>query len=440
MTARLTAPAFAFFLATAAAHGAGAPADPRPRQDAQGNPIRYAPTGHVSNYDEAKVGNLPLPDPLVFRDGQPVRTPEDWRRRRAEILALYDAEIHGRVPAGVPKARSEVVATDPAALDGIAVRKHMVVRFGTEQNGVSMNVVLFLPRNISGPVPLLVQMLFGPPPGIASAAPAPGPTKDAKGTPARMTPQEHAPIEEVIARGWACAFLRYTEIEGDKADTHLTGIRRLALSPGQEKPADDEWGTIAAWAWGVSRITDFLAVDPAIDAGRLAVIGHSRLGKTALRIGATDERFRVIFSSCSGEMGAALARRDYGETVDDMAANFPWQFAGNFRKYAGRWDALPVDAHLLIALSAPRAVFITGGTQDQWADPRGQFLAQAAAGPVWRLLGGRDLGVTELPPLDVPIVEGDLGFLYHTGGHVITAGDWNAFFRFAARAFAQAGR
>jgi len=170
------------------------------------------------------------------------------------------------------------------------------------------------------------------------------------------------------------------------------------------------------------------------------VIGHSRLGKTALRIGATDERFRVIFSSCSGEMGAALARRDYGETVDDMAANFPWQFAGNFRKYAGRWDALPVDAHLLIALSAPRAVFITGGTQDQWADPRGQFLAQAAAGPVWRLLGGRDLGVTELPPLDVPIVEGDLGFLYHTGGHVITAGDWNAFFRFAARAFAQAGR
>lgn len=424
-------------LAVATVHAASAPADPRPRQDAQGNPLRYAATGHVSNYDEAKVGNYSLPDPLVFRDGTAVRTPADWQRRRAEILALYDAEIHGRVPAGAPAARSEVVSRDPAALGGLAERRHLVVSFGAGTAGTRVNVVLFVPRNSPGPAPLLVQMLFGPAPGLAPAAPPAGPAKDPKATPPRTLPREHAPIEDILARGWACAFVRYTEIEGDKADTQLTGVRRLALKPGQEKPADDEWGTISAWAWGVSRITDFLAADPVIDAKRLAVIGHSRLGKTALRIGATDERFKAIFSSCSGEMGAALARRDYGESVDDMAANFPWQFAGNFQKYAGRWNAMPVDSHLLIALAAPRAVFVTGGTQDQWADPRGQFLAQVAAGTVWRLLGGRDLGTAELPPLDVPVADGDLGFLYHTGGHVITAEDWKTFLEFTAHAFAR---
>ena len=158
------------------------------------------------------------------------------------------------------------------------------------------------------------------------------------------------------------------------------------------------------------------------------------------RAGARDSRFAVIFSSCSGEMGAALARRDYGETVDDMAANFPWQFVGSFPKFAGRWHDMPVDAHLLIALAAPRPVFVTGGTQDQWADPKGQFLAQVAAGPVYRLLGRKDLGRNELPPLDIPQIDGELGFHYHTGGHTITAADWSAFLKFAGRAFTRASR
>jgi len=180
-------------------------------------------------------------------------------------------------------------------------------------------------------------------------------------------------------------------------------------------------------------VLDYLESDRAVDAKRVALIGHSRLGKTALWAGARDARFALVFSSCSGEMGASLARRDFGETVDDVIANFPWWFAGNFQKYSDHWNDMPVDSHLLIALNAPRPVFITGGTQDQWADPHGQFLAEVAAGPVYRLLGKKDLGTSELPPLDTPLVSGDLGFLYHTGAHTITAEDWKAFLDFADR-------
>lgn len=244
---------------------------------------------------------------------------------------------------------------------------------------------------------------------------------------------EDGPISEFISRGYAYAVFRYTEIEGDRADTNLTRVRKLALAPGQEKPATGDWSTIAAWSWGASRVLDYLETLPAVDAKRVAMIGHSRLGKTALWAGATDPRFAVIFASCSGEMGAALSRRDWGETVDDMAVAFPWWFVGTFPQYVGKWHTMPVDAHLLIALSAPRPVFVTGGTQDQWADPKGEFLAQVAAGPVYRLLGGKDLGTSEVPPLDHPLITGDLGFLYHTGGHTIAPGDWKAFLEFAGR-------
>jgi hypothetical protein len=165
------------------------------------------------------------------------------------------------------------------------------------------------------------------------------------------------------------------------------------------------------------------------------VFGHSRLGKTVLWASAKDERIAAVFSSCSGEMGAALARRDWGETVDDMAQNFPWQFAGALQKYVGRWREMPVDAHMLIALSAPRPVFITGGTADQWADPVGMFKAAVAAGPVYRLLGKKDLGTTELPPLDTPLTNGDLGWHYHTGGHTATPADWKGFLEFLGKYF-----
>lgn len=409
-----------------------APAPVRPKQDASGNPIRYATTGHVSNYDESKVGAYTLPDPLVLRNGRPVREAATWNsERRPEILRLYQTEIYGRVPPNAPKMTFEVVATDSAAMEGTAIRKHIVGRIGAGGDAPKVNVVLFLPANARGPVPVLLNLSFIAPAGLTPPPPAVPASADA---PAKKGPPRDAtPIADMLARGYGYATFRYTEFEGDRADGNLTGVRKLALAPGQEKPAADEWGTVAAWSWGASRILDHFETDKAIDAKRVGIIGHSRLGKTVLWAGASDPRFALVFSSCAGEMGSSLARRDWGESVDDMAANFPWQFAGNFQKYAGRWNDMPVDAHMLIALSAPRPVFVTGGTQDQWADPKGEFLALVAAGPVYRLLGQRDLGTTELPALDTPLTKGALGFHYHTGGHTITASDWTAFLEFADR-------
>jgi hypothetical protein len=243
---------------------------------------------------------------------------------------------------------------------------------------------------------------------------------------------------EIIARGWGYATVGYQDIQADRANSWTSGVIGMTFRPGQTQPAPDEWGTIGAWSWGISRIIDYFETDKAVDAKRIAVHGHSRLGKTVLWASAKDERIAAVFSSCAGEMGSALARRDYGETVDDMAQNFPWQFSGNFQKWSGRWNEMPVDAHVLIALSAPRPVFITGGTTDQWADPVGEFLAEVAAGPVYRLLGRKDLGVTQLPALDTPVTDGDLGWHYHTGGHSATPADWNAFLTFLGKYFGDA--
>lgn len=393
-----------------------------PRSDANGNPLRQAPTGHVSNYEEANVGTYTLPDPLVLRNGQPVRDAETWfKQRRPELIKLYETEVYGRVPNSAPKVKFELVATDLTALSNSAIRKDFVGHIGNPTNGPTVNLVLYLPANTTGPVPVLLHLLFGNPP-----ADSPVYTNSTR-------PGEIGPISDILARGYGYASFRYTQIEGDSRTNSLSIVRKLALPSGQIGPALDEWGTITAWAWAASKVLDYFESERAVNAKRVALIGHSRLGKTALWAGARDPRFALVFASCSGELGASLARRDYGETVDDVITNFPWWFAANFKKYSARWNELPVDSHLLIALNAPHPVFITGGTQDQWADPQGMFLAQVAASPVYRLLGKKDLGTIELPPLDTPLINGDLGFLYHTGPHSITADDWKTLLEFADR-------
>jgi hypothetical protein len=411
-----------------ATNSALTPAAPLPRTDARGNPIRRAPTGHVSNYDESKVGTYTLPDPLVLQNGRPVRNAKTWfKQRRPELLKLYETQIYGRVPKRAPRTTFKVVETDPKAMDGLAVRKLVLIHFGDIPDAPTVHLQIYLPAKATKPVPLLLHIVFfGNPPvtSTASNAVSPSPVR-------RPAFSETGPITNILARGYGYATFRYTEVQPDNSNTFHSGVIGLTLAPGQAKPGPDEWGTISAWAWGASRVLDYLETDPAVDAKRVALIGHSRLGKTVLWAGAQDPRFALIFSSCAGEMGSALARRDYGETIDDMAANFPWQFAGNFQKYSGHWNDMPVDAHMLIALNAPHPVFITGGTQDQWSDPRGEFLAEVAAGPVYRLVGKKDLGTNDGPPLDTPLITGDLGFHYHTGGHTITASDWNAFLDFA---------
>jgi hypothetical protein len=392
--------------------------------DANGNPLRRAlKTGHVSNYDESKVAPYALPDPLVLLSGQRVRDAKTWRTRRAEIVRLYETEIYGRVPANAPAVQWHVRETDRAGLAGIAVMKHVVGSMGHAPDGPRINLIVYTPANAASPVPLILMVNFGG--GYA-----------ARGRGAAVPPGSTAGAE-ILARGWGYATVGYQDIQPDRANAWTQGVIGLTLPSGQLQPAPDEWGTISAWAWGISRIVDYLETDRAVNPRQIAIQGHSRLGKTVLWAAAKDERIAAVFSSCGGEMGSALARRDWGETVDDMAQNFGWQFAGNFQKWVGHWNDMPVDAHMLIALSAPRPVFVSGGTTDQWSDPVGEFLAEVAAGPVYRLLGKKDLGVTQLPPLDTPVVAGDLGWHYHTGGHMATPTDWSAFLQFLAKYYAR---
>ncbi len=405
------------------------PTPPPVLKDADGRTLRRAPTGHITNYYEDKVPPYTLPDPLVLADGHPVRDADTWfKLRRPQLIKLYETEIYGRVPATAPKVRFEMVEKDVSALDGAARRLRITGHFGDKPDGPVVNVMLYLPAKATGPVPLVLHITFGGDPLLA-----PPPTSVAPGAPPPRRFNDIGPIAEVLGRGYGYAVVRYSEIQQDNKDSFTGGVIGLALAAGQAKPAPDEWGTIAAWTWGLSRIMDYFETVPAIDVKRVALVGHSRLGKTVLWSGATDARYALIYSSQSGEMGAALSRRDFGETVDDMAANYGYQFAGNLQKYIGHWKEMPHEGHLLIALCAPRPVFISGGSGDQWSDPHGMFLATVAAGPVWRLLGKTDLGTTEMPALDVPVASGTLAFLNHNGPHVISPLDWQTFLDFADR-------
>jgi len=403
-------------------------------KDAAGRTLRRAAaTGHLTNYYEEKVPPYTLPDVLKLADGRIVSDAGMWfKLRRPEILKLYETEIYGRVPASAPKVGFEVLKTAEPALNGAAARKHVVAHFGDGPKATKVNLMIYRPAEAKGPLPLVLHITFG---GDPSLQPPPMPAVPGKPAPRRFN--DAGPIAEILGHGYAYAILRYTEIQPDSAAGRTEGVIGLALAPGQTTPAPDEWGTISAWAWGLGRLMDYLATDAGVDATRVALVGHSRLGKTVLWAGATDQRFALIYSSQGGEMGSALARRDYGETVDDMAGNYGYQFAGNFQKYPGHWNEMPVDAHMLIALSAPRPVFVSGGSGDQWSDPHGEFLAMIAAGPVWRLLGKSDLGTTEMPALDVPVATGTLAYLDHDGPHTINALDWKTFLDFADRQLKQ---
>ena len=391
--------------------------------DANGNPRRLAvKTGHVSNYDETKVRPYTLPDPLVLEGGKAVRDAETWRRqRRPEIMRLYETEIFGRVPANAPKVTWRVTGTESAARDGTISIRRVAGAIGAGADAPVIPLTLFTPAKAKGRVPVILVVNFG-----GGAGPAP----------AAALPSGEPPVAmEIIGRGWGYATIAYQDIQPDRRTSLDEGVIGLARAAGQA-PAPDDWGAISAWAWGVSRAIDYLETDPSVNAKRIAVEGHSRIGKTALWASANDPRIAAVFSSCAGEMGSALSRRDWGETVDDMAQNFPWWFSASFQRWTGRWDEMPVDAHMLIALSAPRPVFLTGGTADQWADPVGEYLAAVAAGPVYRLLGKKDLGVSQpQPPLDTPITAGDIGWHYHTGAHAATPADWRAFLVFLDKYF-----
>lgn len=410
------------------------------KTDPGGNPVRLAKaTGHVSNYSEDTVAPYSLPDPLVMTNGERVTTAKMWRnRRRPEILKFYESEIYGRIPDNAPQVTWEVTETDYSARDGAAIMKRVAGRMGKQPDGPRMNLTVHLPAKANSPVPVLLSISFGFPAGARGGNVAKADKADTSQQ-AKATTKARQPafdvLGELLTRGWGYAVLTYSDIQPDRPGQWTSGVIGLTLKNGQAQPAPDEWGTISAWSWGLSRSIDYLETEQDVNPKQIAVTGASRLGKTVLWASALDERIAAVFSAVSGEMGAALIRRDWGETLDDMAERYSYQFAGNLQKWVGRWNDLPVDQHMLIALSAPRPVYVNGGLSDQWSDPKGEFLSMVSAGAVYRLLGKRDLGTSELPGLDMPLTSGDLAFHYHSSGHTIVSEDWKAFLDFAERHF-----
>jgi hypothetical protein len=397
-----------------------------------------------ANYDESRVPAYTLPDPLVMEDGRPVKTAADWRQhRRPEILGLFAAHVYGRTPATRVASETAVVERAAEAFGGKAIRRQVTLTFRNGSQAAAMHLLLYLPASASRPVPVFLGLNFEgnhavhADPGIRLST-AWMPDRVAGVTDHRATEQSRGSeasrwaIDRVLARGYGVVTAYYGDLDPDYDDGFRNGIHPLFGPPGGGRRAADEWGAIGAWAWGLSRAMDYLESDKDVDARRVALMGHSRLGKAALWAGAQDERFTMVISNESGCGGAALSKRVFGETVGRINRAFPHWFADAFNQYNEREQDLPVDQHQLLALIAPRPLYVASAAGDFWADPRGEFLGARHADPVYRLLGTRGLAVTEMPPVDRPV--GDtVGYHVRSGEHDVTAYDWDRYLEFADR-------
>jgi len=394
------------------------------------------------NYDESKVPAYTLPDPLVCADGTLVNSAQTWfAKRRPEILRLFETHVYGRAPGAPPVVRYDV-PTDAGVLGGLAVRKQVTIQMEFCDRTMDLHLLVYLPAGAHGKVPVFLGLNFRgnhatcDDPGIelgtvwvrdrqTGAMVAQTATKESRGSAASRWP-----VRMILKRGYGVATMYCGDIDPDFHDEFKNGVHGL-YDAGQPRQPDD-WGTIAAWAWGLSRCLDYLEMDPDVDGRRVTVLGHSRLGKTALWAGAADPRFALVISNDSGCGGAALSKRAFGETVGRINRVFPHWFCDNFKQYNEREQDLPLDQHMLIALIAPRPVYIASATEDRWADPRGEFLSALHADPVYRRLTGEGLPVRDMPPVDQPTM-GRIGYHIRTGRHDITEYDWGRYLDFADR-------
>jgi hypothetical protein len=366
------------------------------------------------NYDESRIPPYTLPDLLAARNG-PVTTPAQWSTRREEILGLFRDTVYGRSPGRPEHLDFSVIEENPRAMDGTATLRRVAIASRQGQRSHRFELTLFLPnRPGRAPVFLFINN---------RAASLTDPTRKEK--------SGFWPAEQVIARGYGIAAFQYGDLAPDDKDAFRTGVMTLFDGAAAAKGPAYTWGALAAWGWGASRAMDYFLTDPRVDAARVAVVGHSRGGKAALWAGAEDPRFALVVSNESGEGGAALSRRWYGETVERINTQFPHWFTAAYQAYNGRAEALPVDQHMLLALVAPRALYVASAGEDLWADPRGEFLSLAASSPVFALFGDAPIGPDTMPPIDTPLVSGRRGYHVRTGDHDLTPYDWDRFADFA---------
>jgi hypothetical protein len=405
---------------------------------------RTAP--NAANYDESKANPYPnLPDALILKNGERVTTAEAWwTKRRPEVVEDFDREVYGRIPKDVPKVTWEVTGTTQEKVGDVpVVTKKLVGHVDNTrcpQIKVDIQLTLTTPADAKGPVPVMMEFGFGfgpRPGGPGAAAKKAMPKAATKGAGFGPFGPPWQPL--VLAKGWGYAIIVPNSIQADNGAGLTRGIIGLCNKGQPRKP--DDWGALRAWAWGASRALDYLETDKAVDARQVGIEGLSRYGKAALVAMAYDERFAIGFIGSSGEGGAKLHRRQFGELVENLTGSgeYHWM-AGNFLKYGGPMTPgdLPVDAHELIAVCAPRPVFISygassgPGAEGQWVDQRGSFMAAVAAGPVYRLLGKKDLGTSEFPEVETGLTDGELAFRQHKWGHT-TGPNWPTFLVFADR-------
>ncbi len=395
------------------------------RRGANGNDPKAS---NAANYDESKANPYPkLPDPLVFKNGKNVTTAEEWNKtRRAEILEDFDREVYGRVPKNVPSVKWEVTDTSKGKVGehDVVIKKLVghVDNSSYPHIKVDIQLTLTTPAN-KEKVPVIME--FGFSFGGMKGGPAPA-------------PKSGSWQDQIISKGWGYAIIAPSSIQADNGAGLTKGIIGLC-NQGQTRKADD-WGSLRAWAWGASRALDYFETDKSVDAKRVGIEGLSRYGKAAIVTMAYDERFAIGFIGSSGAGGVKLHRRNFGELVENLASSgeYHWM-AGNYIKYAGplKWDDLPVDSHELVALCAPRPVYISCGSgkvEGGWVDAKGMFEAGVAAGPVYKLLGKKDLGTKDFPKEETSLVDGEIAFRQHNGGHTVGP-NWPSFLKYAERYF-----
>jgi dienelactone hydrolase len=355
-----------------------------------------------------------LPDPLVTSAGKRVDSARMWtEQRRPELLELFRTHVYGRAPVKRPaNMQFKVESVTPGMMDGQATRKQIAITFEGPGGSQTMRLLLFVPTKAVKPAPVLLLICNRGESNI-------DPTREKK--------EPFWPAEEMIARGYAAAAFQVAQIAPDKYDGFKSGVHALY----DQQRSDESWGTIAAWAWGASRAMDYFETDRDLDAERVAVVGHSRGGKTSLWAGAEDERFALVVSNDSGCTGAAITRGKKGERIADINKSFPHWFSGNYKKYNGREDALPVDQHELIALIAPRPVYVASASEDTWADPDSEFRSAVEAGKVYKLFGLPGVGADKIPAPESPLQSGAIGYHLRTGKHGLTLYDWQRYMDFA---------